>query len=37
MYLLSKETSKMYLGENIRTGDIGNFPINIIQVTTPLP
>ena len=25
------------MGENIRTGDIGNFPIKIIQVITQLP
>lgn len=35
--LLDRVGESWFMGENTRTGAIGNFPVNFVKVTTPLP
>jgi len=37
LYLLDRVSKKMYLGENTRTDQIGEFPSEFVNVVVPLP
>lgn len=37
LYLLTRVNNEWYEGENTRTGAIGQFPTNFVNVIEPLP